>query len=266
MLVISVYIEYSIKSFKARCVYRANIYLNIIAKLALLFVMVSIWESLYKTRSSMSGISLSDMISFVIINMLLSSITRSNIANKIAQKVEDGSICVELTKPVSFQLLMFSEDMGDNLFEILFSTLPICLFALFFYGFKPPANIYDFAFFLLGLFNGIILVFLINYSMGLITFWVKKTSFVEWFFEAFFKLFSGSVIPLWFYPDLLKEISSVLPFRFITFEPIAIYVGKMSVIDSVKVIIMQLSWIGIMLIINSLVWSRVQKKLVVHGG
>ncbi|MNY70956.1 hypothetical protein D3C86_2091960 [compost metagenome] len=65
---------------------------------------------------------------------------------------------------------------------------------------------------------------------------------------------------------MLLKISMILPFHLITFEPIAILLGKLSFNESVRVIVLQFVWMIVFVMIEKLLWFKVVKKIVVHGG
>ncbi len=80
------------------------------------------------------------------------------------------------------------------------------------------------------------------------------------------ELFSGSFVPLWFYPDWLYAISACLPFRLIFFEPISIFLGRYAVEDMLQIVLLQLVWLAVLYAAGVWVWSKAQTKVMVHGG
>ena len=77
-------------------------------------------------------------------------------------------------------------------------------------------------------------------------------------------LFGASAIPLWFYPDWLAKVSLFLPFRYISYEPILIFLGESE--SPLTAIILQLAWLAVLFLIEKLVWRRAERKLIVQGG
>ena len=130
----------------------------------------------------------------------------------------------------------------------------------------PPASLLHGFVFGFTLILGITLQYLFSYVIGLLSFWVKTSSFVTWFMGAFTSLFGGSIIPLWFYPDFLRGIARHLPFRYISFEPVAIYLGQTDTNQFLPTICMQLVWIILIYILGRVLWSRAEKLVIVQGG
>ena len=79
-------------------------------------------------------------------------------------------------------------------------------------------------------------------------------------------LFSGSVIPLWFFPEGVRFVADVLPFKYIYFVPCDIISNYNGIEESCKYIFAQSIWVILSILIALLVWKKGKKKLVIHGG
>ncbi len=263
---LEVYHEIIKKSFQQRAVYKIDSYLSIIGSLITLFIQISLWYALMGNGGSIGGVSFQDMFNYLIINTVVLALVSSNAGNELAKKVQDGSIAIDLIRPVSLKYFLLSQDLGNNLFVVVFNVLPVCLVSVAIFGFSLPSDVIRVCLFLLSLVNGIIIIFLINYIFGLLAFWLKSTWYIPWYTGALFKLFGGTFVPIWFYPGFLQRISEALPFRLVTFEPISIYTGKLPLGSSAFVIIYQLIWIIVLNMAEKIVWKRAQSKISVQGG
>jgi len=231
-----------------------------------LLIQMSLWYALLGSSAEYNGISFRDMINFVIINTIVSTITYCNIGRVLLGKINDGSIANDFIKPLNLKYYLIFDNLGKNLYDVLFGCLPVCIFSLFILDFKPPVSLVSFALFLVTIVNGMILINMINYILGLLGFWLHATWYLYWYLSALFRLFGGTVVPIWFYPQILADITKYLPFRYISFEPIQIYLGKLSIYSSFKVILIQILWILILKALESFVWDRAVRKVVVFGG
>ena len=123
---------------------------------------------------------------------------------------------------------------------------------LLYQTFLPPKDFFHSGMFFLTILLGILLAYSLNYFLGLFVFWVKNYGFISWFLKASTMLFAGSAVPLWFYPPALQAVANVLPFRFIAFEPISIYLGKTPVDEIWAVVVGQIIWIAVFLLASHL--------------
>lgn len=261
----SVYIEFIKKSFQQRYTYKVNTYIYLLGSLITLLIQINVWYALLGERS-VKGITFDDMINFVIINMIVRSLTYSSIANRLAEKIQNGLIAIDFIRPINLKYYLISEEIGRNCFNAIFNSIPVCMVAIVFFKFQLPVSTMGLILFIISILNGMSLILFLNYVLGLLCFWFKTAFSINWFLNACTALFSGFVVPLWFYPEWLLNISKVLPFRLISFEPISIYLGKLSVAESVKVIIIQYIWIIILLILEKVIWKKAQRIITVQGG
>lgn len=261
-----VYFVFIKKSFFQKYEYRANTLVNIVGTIISLFVMVNVWSSLYGGNVEMNGITMRDMILYVIVSSLVSALIYSNIGNLIGGKIADGSISIDLIKPVHFKWYIFSNQLGENIYKFIFCSLPVVILFLCVLELDYVPSYIQILLFSISLFNGILIMFSIHFILGLTTFWLKTSFYVDWFMRAFFELFAGTFIPLWFYPKFMYKLTVLLPFHLVSFRPISILLGKQSSYEAVQTVILQIFWIIVLLIIEKVIWKFVRDKIDIQGG
>jgi len=263
---LDLYLEFFKKTFQERYVYRFDFYISIVAGFISLSVQLSIWTALYHNHASINSITLPDMLKYIVVSTFVTVITASGVGRKIAERVSSGAIVSDLIKPVNFKYYLLAEDLGNNLFQLLFVFIPTFLIAVLVYGVSLTVEPFAFVCFLFSLTIGIFISFHINYILGLLAFWLHTSWYLSFVLAAFNELFSGSFVPLWFYPKWLYTISSWLPFKLVYFDPISIYIGKQTLDGTIKIIGLQFVWLLILLAIERIMWTRAQHKLIIHGG
>ena len=228
--------------------------------------MISVWQALYQNKEFVNGVNLSQMITYTLLSSLIGSFSRSMIAYTMANQVRDGTVGNELVKPLSYKWLHVSQEIGSNLFFTLIITLPVMILMFILYGIDIPTGPLEFILFLVSVFLGLIMAWTLNFIFGIFAFWLKTPEYVSFFTSACRTLFAGSIVPLWFYPDWLRSIATALPFRFVTFEPMAIYLGQYSLTESFQIIFIQIVWCIALYAVEKLLWHGVQRHLVIQGG
>lgn len=260
------YIGVAIKSFKQSYTYRANTFLVIIGNLLNAFITISVWQALYASRNNLNGITFNDMASYVLVSGLLSKLSYSSIALKVSTQVKDGTIANNLVRPISFKYLNVFDDFGSNIFGTIFTYTPTIIIFTMVYKIAFPQNLSMFFLFIISSILGICISYSMSFIYGMLTFWWQYSTYVNFLSAALMRLFAGSFIPLWFYPDILYKVSTVLPFRLIAFEPLSIYLGKTGINAAVYVIIAQIVWLIVLGVVQKLMWRGVQNYIVVQGG
>lgn len=253
-------------SFKDNFTYRLGFYLSIFSSFLILFVQINVWQALYNQNESINNISLNQMLAYLLASTILYAMTRSHAVNKVGGKIENGSIISDMIKPINFKQYIFSEDIGDNAFRFIFTVLPVVIIAYFMYDVSFSSSITYIFLTLISILLAIILAFYINFILALTVFWLESSWYIPFVISATFILFSGSQIPIWFYPDWLAQMTLFLPFRYIIFEPISVFMSQYTIIQSWNVILIQCAWLAALYILERVVWTLVKQKVIIHGG
>lgn len=251
-------------SFRQRFAYRSEVWLIMLNAFAVVILQGGLWTALI--HSGYVQVTLQQMISFIIINSVVSYFTYFEAASIIGDRVRDGSIILDFTMPVNFKWKTFSESMGENLFDIIFYSMITCLTAFLFYGAAAPASITHFLIFIPSIVLGVLISYHIIYILGLSAFWIVSPYYITFLVGGLTKLFGGGVVPIWFYPDWLVAVCNLLPFRYITFEPIEIYLGYSDIVGATKCVLVQGAWIAILIMLEKLIWAKASKKVFIQGG
>lgn len=260
------YFEFFLKSFSQQFVYRTNTFLHVVNSFIYLFVTISIWSALYVNKVSVDGINISEMLTYVLMAQFVGNIVRLPISSYIAGRASSGIISIDFIRPVNLKMCAISDSLGKMVFNALTSGIPMILLGSLLWGLVLPSDFYRWIYFIISLLLAIMLYSSLEYIMGLTSFWTKTDFHIRWIIGAFMTLFSGSHIPLWFYPEPIKTIADMLPFKYFIFEPINIFLGKTSVNDSLNIILFQIIWLIIFLVIEKIIWHFAQRVVTVQGG
>lgn len=260
------YFELLKNSIKQSLVYRANVFINFLTSFLYLFVTVNIWKALYRGVSQMDDISFTQMLTYVLITQVLVSFKGMQVSNFFAMRIRKGDISLDFIKPYDLKYYSIFVTAGEVLFKIVVYSLPMLFLGILLWGFQFPKEGWQWLCFIISASLGAVIYTLIEYVMGLTIFWFKTGFHVQWIMNALFTLFSGSKVPLWFYPDWLKVIADYLPFRFIVFEQANIFAGDVTFGYAITVMIIQIFWIMVLSLIGRIVWHYAQRVITVQGG
>ena len=79
-------------------------------------------------------------------------------------------------------------------------------------------------------------------------------------------ILSGVVVPIPFFPLFLQKISRVLPFQYISDLPFRIYVGNIHINSCIIPILIQITWLILLIILGNVLMKKSLKRVVVQGG
>ena len=253
------------KSLKSELIYRSAALWGVVGAVLSFLIQIFLWQALLSTGAR-NDTSFPDMLLYVLINSFILQLTRTNVARMIENAMIDGTISMELLRPISYKGYMLSQTLGKNIYGTLTATVPVLLLSLFFLSGAVLPDMVHTLLFLLSALLGIALKFEVTYLAGLSAFWLQRCWFIRFYLTGLSSIFGGTMVPLWFYPEFLKTLSYWLPFRYVTFEPINIFLMKTSVEQAWVSILAALLWLIGLSAADKLIWRAATKKLTVNGG
>ena len=129
-----------------------------------------------------------------------------------------------------------------------------------------PPNIETFILFILSLLISSLLVTAIAMIFHLIVFFTLDEKGIMTILMVVGEIFAGGEIPLAFFPNFLRTIAYILPFRYICDLPFNIYSGTLSIKDSLINTSYGLIWLIIILILGLILSNKALKKASIQGG
>jgi ABC-2 type transport system permease protein len=250
---------------KSRLAYRMGAFLSTVGVLIQFLGRIMVWVALLASGVAFDT-TLREMITFMILSMMLSEIVSSSAGYTIARRIRDGSIAIDFVRPIRLKSYLFFNDIGNNLFLALVVYLPVYAVIALGFGFMPPASPLHFIAFLITAGLGLIIQFYYSYILGLASFWLIKNPFISWHFRNVETLFAGLFMPIWMYPGWLASITTYLPFRYFTYEPMTFYLGRVPADRFWHVLLIQTMWLFVLYAAERFVWSRACLKVIVQGG
>lgn len=245
--------------------YRSEVWLRILANIVGIFIQVAIWTAILG-NSAASGIHLKDMITYVVINTCISTVLLDGLFRAVDSKLRTGNIAGDLIRPISFPLSIASDQLGQALFRFLFTVIPTIIISVLFFGVEAPASSTDAFSFIVALIVAMAVSFAIGYLIALLAFWFLATLHFEWTLGGLITVFSGSILPLWFFSPRWADVAYALPFQYLGFVPAAVYMGKFSTEHLIFTLVEGLLWAMGLLSLTRLLWWRAMKRLIVQGG
>jgi ABC-2 type transport system permease protein len=237
------------------------------SNLIFLLMWGSIWTALYAGREEAAGVAFSSTLTYIVVSQFLSGVNEAGTPLwDIQEKVRTGDISLELMRPYDVPIRYLFSDFGSVGFYIMTALLPIYAILFFFVDLSLPTQWQTWLFFVLAAFIGFLVRYCVEMAFGLLAFFLVETGGVEDLFYFAMSLLSGSVIPLWFFPDWLQTVAAYLPFQSVYFIPTAIFVGELHGSQIITSFAVQIFWLAVCYMILRIVWNRASHRVIVQGG
>ena len=246
--------------------YKFDVYGNIIMQTIIMIATAFFWKALFKNAESMGGVSVDTMLTYTVISSMISVVLITNVEWRITESVQTGAIAIDLMRPVNIFGVFFAENLGSVTALFFQNLLPIFIIGSLFIKLPAPRSAYEFMLFLISL----VLAFFINWYLsvifGMFSFKVIEMSALIQVKKHLVRLLSGSMIPLWFFPNWLRSVLEILPFPYIYQLPLSIYVGHYTSESLVRGLIIQILWVMVLFLIETRLEKQAIKHVMVQGG
>ena len=266
---IRTYLPFARNTFQKLISYKANVIIFMFGDLLMLAVTYYLWKAIYGSSSEavINGFTLNQMIIYVFITFLTSLMTSVDISQDISREVLDGSIAINLVRPINYEKRMFFQGLGNVFYNfIVIFLITFTLTTFLFYRYFGYINVINIIIYFISIVLGILISFYFSYIFGLFSFKITNMWGMSQIMQAIIQLLSGTLIPIAFFPSWAQAIVKLFPFSSVIYTPTMIYLGKLSNTEIIVSLGIQVFWIVLLMIIAKSMWKSMIKNLTVVGG
>lgn len=260
------YFEFMKVSFLTYLAYRFQVAMGFVSVLLIISLNYFLWKAIYAHHQTIAGFRLDQMLTYVVVGWSARSFFSNRIDRTIGNAVRDGSIAMDLLKPMNFQLYHYARAFGRAAFTFLFVTAPMFTLCCFIFPVEPPSRAIGGLLFPLSLTLSFFLTAGINYLTGLLAFYTQNNEGILHAKMMLIEMFSGILIPISFFPTWVQSVLYWLPFKYIAYAPLRIYLGMDSVRKVHQGVLLQLMWITIIFFSGQILWHFAIRRGEIQGG
>ncbi len=265
-LTLPVYYEFARAAFLKLLAYRMRYFTGIVTYFLNVTVYYFIWRAIYSSNPSVAGYDLSQIVTYVAVGWVIRSFYFNNVDREMATEVLEGKIAMNLIKPVDTQVMYVAQAAGESIFRAFMFTAPIAVVIFLVYPVRPPASAGSAVFFPGSCLFALLIFTLMNFMIGTLALQIQSIVGViraKYFIVEFT---SGLLIPLSFFPAPLQRALHFLPFPYISYTPLQIYLGKESGWALGRALGTQVLWVVILAVAGRLYWQYSARRLSIQGG
>lgn len=247
--------------------YRSNVLLNFLFGCVPLILSILLWKAIYGSDiEAIGGYSYRQMVTYYLIAFILSQIidVRENTV-KISEMIQSGSIHNYLLKPVGFLLLNFRLYWAEKLVYVCNIIIPYMILCALLHQYIFM-NISCIPFFISSVCLAFLLKYIIGSILGFLTTWVEEISGLLDFWDNIERFLSGGLLPLSVLPASLCTIISWLPFQYVLFVPINMYMGNMTQSEMLEALAVQIIWIVILGLLLYVLKAKAYRRYSGYGA
>lgn len=246
--------------FQREIQYRTRAFLMLFGFMVEPIIYLAVWTSVAEAQGGqIAGLASGTLAAYYIVWTLVRVFNLAFAPDAWEWRIRRGRMNEFLSQPIHpfhRDFTMFAG--GKFVFTLLWIPVAVFLTVLF----DPVVEwaVINVAGFVVAIWGGFVVRFVMLYLLGMINFWTTRGSAVFGIFIASELILSGRLVPLELMPDWVESLAAWLPFKWTFQFPIDTLIGRLDPAEVVTGIGMQALWAGSVGVIFALVWKRAIRR------
>lgn len=260
------YVMLTEQALQSAMAYRVTLFVSVLSGIVQVLVLYYIWKVVYLKQQELSGFTLSGIVTYIFISYAVKNLYSFYTETSISSRIRDGSVAMELIRPLNYQLARFFESLGAVAIEGIFLGILVLIVGFGVFGIAGPTSLTNGIVFSFSLILSVLINFALSYLIGLFSFWTTNVFGIVNSKRFVVDFLSGGLVPLAFFPGWLRTLADNLPFQAIVHVPVSIYLGRITGSGIYYALGKQLFWLVFLWGAGHLLWTTATKKITIHGG
>jgi ABC-2 type transport system permease protein len=222
------YLEVARTAFKRQLIYRwanlAGLLTNIFFGSIFSYVILA----LFHARPVVAGYTVQDTLRYTWLRQAMIMAVLPFGWFDLMLTIRSGEVIADLSKPCDFYWYWFSREMGRNGYYLLFRGVPTYLAGMLLFGIGAPGEWHSWLGYALALPLGAMSGIAYRFLYNLMAFWITEARALAVLAQIVAFFFTGTYIPIPFFPAWLRVIVDWLPFAGLMNLPAEIFLGKVA--------------------------------------
>ncbi len=256
--------------FNAGLQYRAAAWGGIVTQFFWGFLNILLFVAFYQANPSAFPMSLRAVSAYVWLRQAFFSLFCSTrFDGSLFEAITSGSVAYELVRPIDLYDLWYTKNLAMRFSDAVLRMAPILVIALLLpapYGLILPPTPLAFVVTLLSVILATLVITATSMFVYILTFYTMQPRGLRGIYFSIVDFFSGSLIPLPFFPDSFRVILDLTPFATIMDIPLRIYSGDIPGTELLQKLFLQVFWLIVMVLLGKLLMRRALRRTVIQGG
>lgn len=262
----SAYFDFIRIRFLTMLAYRVNYYSGIVIYAINIGAYYFMWKAIYGDAETLGGFTVAQMTTYIAVSWMARAFYFNNLDREISNEIRDGSVAVQMTRPISYLLVKMMQGFGEGLFRLLLFMAPGMVVVSFLFPVTLPSDPGRWALFLVMIGFSFLINSQLNLMTGLFAFFVESNEGLMRMKRVLIDLLSGVILPMSFFPGWARAVLDWLPFPAITYLPSSVFTGRLGGGEAWNALLVQAIWCAALVLPIALMWRAARKRLFVQGG
>lgn len=262
----SAYLDFVRIRFLMMLAYRVNYYSGIVIYAINIGAYYFMWKAIYGSAETLGGFTVEQMTTYIAVSWMARAFYFNNLDREISNEIRDGSVAVQMTRPISYLMVKMMQGFGEGLFRLLLFMVPGMIIVTLIFPVSLPTDPVRWVVFFVMIWFSFLINSQLNIMTGLFAFYVENNEGLMRLKRVLIDLLSGVILPMTFFPGWAKTILDWLPFQAITYLPGSVFTGRLNGAEVWNALLVQVIWFAVLIVPILLMWRTARKRLFVQGG
>ncbi len=256
-------------SFEQEFAYKINFIMWRVRNVFQIVITFFLWSTIFTNPGTVVfGYDKAKILTYVFALMMVRAFVLSARAVDVSSDIAEGNLSNYLVKPISYFKYWATRDIASKTLNLGFAVIE---FAALFLILKPPfyfqSDPYVLLAFLLSIFVASAIYFCILFLVSAVPFWAPELGWASQFLVAIviIEFLSGALFPIDILPAGLQKTVMLLPFPYMIFFPLQVYLGKISGAAQIQGFVVSFIWVGVLWFLMKHVWAKGLKAYQAFG-
>lgn len=248
--------------------FRMSAIVMLFGNMVYLVVIYNLWRAIYASvdTPTVNGMTFTDTMIYLVLASAQFAFMEAYLVWEMGRSVQDGSIIVQLIRPMSYDTYQLFYITGGNIFNFVVTFIPTFIIVEIITKGAVPIGI-NILYYLVSVIFGSLINFAVDYFVGTICLYTQSIWGINIMKEVLVTFLSGATVPLAFFPETLHKIVMFLPFHAIYNTPLTLLIHNDLPPEEVAgMLFAQFVWVVIVFILAKAFWKVSERVITVNGG
>lgn len=264
------YISFLRLRFNMSLQYRVVAFTGIITNFCWALMKVILFRTIYQSNPGNHAMPLQSMISYLWLLEAFQGMFHNWFSDgDTFESIQNGNVVYELCRPINLYNMWFAKHLGNRLAQTVLRGMPILFIGFLMpkgYRLSMPDSFAKLFTFLLALCLGALVNCALCMLIYMFSFFTISVYGIRQLFNTVSQFLSGVILPLAFFPKGLRALVELLPFASTLNAPLMIYSNQMSRVEIIRMVSLQIFWLGALVVLGQWIGRRALRRLIVQGG
>lgn len=250
--------------FASALAYRAEFFVWILTT-NLPLINLALWSAVARDQP-VGRYGQAEFTAYFLAALIIRQLTGSWLVWELTMEIRQGTLAMRLLRPVNPFLAYSAENLAALPLRAAIAV-PIAGIMLWVVGAdrlsQDPVVWLSLPFLVFGAW---LLVFLVMAIIGLLALWIESAASVFEVWLALFTVFSGYLVPLELFPEWLREIAAVLPFRLLLSLQVEAMLGHLTRAEILSGALQLVVWVALLGLVLRAMWRAGLARFGAFGG